>query len=542
MTTGIGAEPGLRSYALVVRRRKWWVIGLGLAGLGISVAISVTSANQYSATAQVLVQPSGGSAALGAAPQPVTPIQVQTSLLLVSSAPVKQAVFRQLGTEPAVSAAQVAQTNIIAITAISTAPARAALIANTYAREFIKHQRTVAFRELTAAELQLRAQIRSLRKQIKTLRAATGAASEVAALLNQQAVLKEQLAQMQVNGTVTTGGLSLVTPAQAPASPSAPKPRRDGLLGLAAGLILGLGAAFLRDNLDDALNSKEAAEHIGGAPVLAAVPMVTSWKKRDKPLVVSIASPTSPAAEAYRSLRTSLQFARQEHDLQTILVTSPAAAEGKTSTLANLGAVFAQAGEQVVLVSCDLRRPRLGKFFALDEEIGLTTMMLGQHSLEQAVQPVHGHQGLWVLGAGPLPPNPAELLNGTQAREAFAALRKGFDLVLIDSPPLLPVTDAVVLSKEADGVLLIVAAGQTRRGDLHRAAEKLAQVNAPVLGLVLNEVTRQGGNGYSNAYSYGYGTYVAAGPDRPRTNVPVHANGNGSVPASVISKHGHRAR
>ena len=249
-----------------------------------------------------------------------------------------------------------------------------------------------------------------------------------------------------------------------------------------AGLILGLAAAFLRDSLDDAVTTKETAEEFGGSTVLAAVPMVTSWKKRDRPLVVSLARPMSPAAEAYRSLRTSLQFARQERDLHTILVTSPAAAEGKTSTLSNLGAMFAQTGQRVVLVSCDLRKPRLGQFFGIDEKAGLTTAILGEQPVEELIQAVPGDDNLWLLGSGELPPNPAELLNGRRIQEVFAALRELFDLVLIDSPPVLPVTDAVVLAKDADATLLIVAAGQTSRGDLQRAAEKLAQVNARVVG------------------------------------------------------------
>ena len=541
MTSEFSTDPTLRSYVLLVRRRKWWVAGLAVAGLGISLALSFTEAKQYTATAQVLVQSQGGPSSLASPQQAVTPTDVQTELLLVTSAPVKSAVSRKLGSVPGVSAAEVAQTNVISVTAIATGPAQAALVANTYATAFVTYQQTVALNGLTAAEAQLRTQIRSLGKQISGLR---GASAQAAALVNQQVVLKEQLAQMQVNGSVATGGLELVTPAQAPTSPSAPKPVQNGLLGLVAGLVLGLAAAFLRDNLDDAVATKDETEQLTGNPVLAMVPMVTSWKRRDKPVVVSMATPTAPAAEAYRSLRTSLQFAQQDRELRTILVTSPAAAEGKTSTLANLGAVFAQAGARVVLVSCDLRRPRLGKFFGLDEQAGLTTVLLGEQSLEQVIQPVPGYENLHVLAAGPLPPNPAELLSGQAARQIFAALRQQFGLVLIDSPPLLPVTDAVVLSKEADATLLVVAAGQTRRGDLQRAAEKLAQVNATVVGTVLNEVTRQSGygHGYGSGYGYGYGygSYAAAEVALP--TVPVPANGKATDAAAIVSKHGRRAR
>ncbi len=185
--------------------------------------------------------------------------------------------------------------------------------------------------------------------------------------MNQQAVLQLQLNQLELNSASQTTPSLVVTPAAPPLSPSSPKPAQDALLGFVAGLILGLAVAFMRESLDDAVSAKEMVEHITNAPMLAAVPMVTSWRKRDRPLVVSLARPSSPATEAFRSLRTSLQFARAEHELRTILVTSPAASEGKTSTLANLGAVFAQAGQNVLMVSCDLRKPRLGQFFGIDE-------------------------------------------------------------------------------------------------------------------------------------------------------------------------------
>jgi len=536
MTSEFGSDPTLRSYAQLVRRRKWWVIAFALVGLMVALAISFTETKQYAASAQVLVQPSTESSALGSTVQPVTPTDVQTMLQLVTSAPVTSAVRRQLGSAPAVSASEVAQTNVISITAISTVPARAAKIANTYAKAFVADQRTVALNSLTSAEAQLRGEIKSLSKQIKQLRGTAGTASEQTALLNQQAVLSEQLTQMQVNTSGETGGLTVVTPAQTPTSPSSPKPTENGLLGLVAGLILGLAAAFLRESLDDAVATKETAEEYGGATVLAAVPMVNSWKKRDKPLVVSLARPMSPAAEAYRSLRTSLQFARQERDLRTILITSPAASEGKTSTLSNLGAMFAQAGQRVVLVSCDLRKPRLGEFFGLDERLGLTTAILGEQPVEELIQPVPGDDNLWLLGSGQMPPNPAELLNGRRIQDVFNTLRGLFDLVLIDSPPVLPVTDAVVLAKDADAALLVVAAGHTSRSDLQRAAEKLAQVNARVVGLVLNETTRQGG-GYGHGYQYGYGgTYIS---DRAVPAVPAQLNGS-AAPAPPSHRGGSR--
>jgi succinoglycan biosynthesis transport protein ExoP len=544
MSTEFGSDPNLRSYARLVRRRKWWVSGFAAAGLAASIGLASLQPHQYTASAQILVQSTAQAGALGSAQQAVTPTQVQTMLLLVASAPVQQAVRHRIGSAPPVIASEVAQTNVIAVSATSTDPARAAVIANAYGRAFVRNQQKIALNSLTAAEARLKAQIRSAGQEATALRHKPQAASQLTALINQEAVLKEQLAQMQVNGTAATGGMALVTPAVAPAAPSSPKPAQDGVLGLLIGLVLGLAAAFLRDSLDDSLSSKEETEHITGAPVLAVVPMVNSWKKRSKPLLVSITSPSSPAAEAYRSLRTSLQFAGQERELRMILVTSPSASEGKTSTLANLGAVFAQAGHRVVLVSCDLRRPRLGQFYGIDESAGLTSVMLGQAELTDVVQAIGGQPNLWLLPAGPLPHNPAELLNGHRAQEIFATLRQHFDLVLIDSPPVVPVTDAVILSKDADATLLIVAAGQTKHAHLKRAAEKLRQVDAPIVGVVLNETTRQAGSSYGSAYGYGYGSYSSYAPDAA---VPAQAPGNAQAPGKLAAsaaggRHGHRAR
>jgi len=521
--TEFGSEPSIRTYLHILRQRKWWVGSIAVLGLAASLAFSLTAQKQYSATAQLLVQPSVNASGVGGAQQePVTQTEVETELQLVTSAPVQQAVRNRLQSTPAVSASEVGQTDVMAITATSGTPSQASVIANLYATDFVQYQQAVASRSLTTAEAQLGSQISSVGKQLNSLRGNT-TSPEATALLNQEAVLKEQLAQMQVSGSVDTGAVVLVTPAQTPVSPSSPKPVQDALLGLAAGLALGLGAAFLRDSFDDRLTSKEATEHAGGAPVLAMIPAVPSWR-RQTPLVVTATEPNSPAAESYRSLRTSLQFARQEQQLRSLVVTSPGVGEGKTSTLANLGVVFAQAGERVVLVSCDLRRPRIGEFFGLDEHAGLTSVLLDQRTLEEMVQPVPGFDRLSLLPAGPVPSNPAELLNSAHALDIFTRLRDQYDLVLIDSPPMLPVTDATILSRHADATLMLAAAGQTRRADLHRAVEKLDQVGATILGIVLNKVTRQTGSYYG--YTYSYKTYRAEAHVGAQAG---HPNGNSEI-------------
>ncbi len=230
-------------------------------------------------------------------------------------------------------------------------------------------------------------------------------------------MLKGQLAQLQVAGATASTGLELVTPATAPTSPSSPKPVQDALLGLLAGLALGIGAAFLRDSLDDTLTSGEAVERVSGAPVLATVPMVPSWRKKANPVVISVSDPTSQPAEAYRSLRTSLQFARQDRTVRTMLVTSPSAGDGKTATVVNLGAVFAQTGARVVLVSCDLRRPGLGQFFALGEHAELSSVLTGEQPLDRA------------LSAGAARGRPVDAGHAVGRREPHRAARRPPDAV-----------------------------------------------------------------------------------------------------------------
>jgi capsular exopolysaccharide synthesis family protein len=346
-------------------------------------------------------------------------------------------------------------------------------------------------------------------------------ASQIAALAGQQATLNEELASLQVNGAASTGGVQVVTPAKAPTSPSSPKPVQDGLIAALLGLLVGIGVALLSDHLDDAVYSKEEASHLAGdAPVLGVIPRISSWKRRSDTVLASVDSRNSSVAEAYRSVRTSLRFAGHDGDMKTILVTSPSAGEGKTSTIANLGVVLAQANKRVVIVSCDLRRPRLGQFHNRSESPGFTSVILGETSLGDAIQIVQEVGNLFFLGSGDVPPNPTELLDSNDAREIFAKLRQTFDIVLLDSPPLLPVTDAVILAEMADATLLVIAAGETKRKQVEEAAEMLAQSDASRVGVILNEVEVGGRYGYRDRYG-SYGTYV---PSTPKSS----AKGNGS--------------
>jgi len=204
--------------------------------------------------------------------------------------------------------------------------------------------------------------------------------------------------------------------------------------------------------------------------------------------LITVSEPRSPISEAYRTLRTNLDFAGLDRALKTLAVTSAGVAEGKSTTLANLAVVSAQAGRRIILVDADLRRPMLHQVFGLDNSAGLTTMMMGSDALDSP--PLHDTaiDGLSVLTSGPLPPNPAEVMGSRRMEEVIAALAGRADQVLFDTPPVIAVTDAAVLATKVDGVLLVISAGHTRRDYARTALQRLQQINARVVGAVLTNV------------------------------------------------------
>jgi capsular exopolysaccharide synthesis family protein len=527
-------EANLRSYLWVIRRRLHWVLAIAILCVAVALGISLTQKKEYTATAQLLVQPSTGVVSNAVTQQTITPTDVGTELELVTSAPVKSAAQKKLGFEPKVSAAEAGTTNVINVSATARTPAEAAKIANLYANAFVGYETTTSNNALTAGESALQSQINSVNSQVGALEAGPTSASTTAtisALESQESILKDELAQLQVTGAETPGGVEVAALAQAPTSPSSPKPTKDGIIALVAGLVLGIAAAFAVEYFDDKVYTKSDAERAaGGTPVVAMIPELPGWKKKDEAVLISQADPNSPVTEAYRSLRTALKFTPHDGALKTILVTSASASDGKTSTVANLGVILAKAGERVIIVSCDLRRPRLGDFVHNPETEGITSALVANGSQHLAIQPVDGTPGLSLLGTGPIPPNPAELLGTTKAAHVFHSLRQMFDVVLIDSPPLLPVSDALILSRYADTVLFVAAAGETKRGELERAFELLQQSTTRIAGIVLNKVSKRTG-GYGYGYGYGYGKryeYVA--------KAPVHATNGHSANGSDAYK------
>ncbi|MDQ6927036.1 MAG: polysaccharide biosynthesis tyrosine autokinase [Actinomycetota bacterium] len=513
----------LRDDLRVLRKRKGTVILTVALLVGVTLAVSYLQTPVYAATTEVLLQSRPTESLFdsntGQALDPARAVDTQIRVFL--SQPVRNAVKQQLGVSPHISVSGVTGTDVLDVTAESTVPKRSAIVADAYANAYIDFRRKQAVDDILAASKQIQTQIDDIQKQMDSAEAEVGAApaAQQAAvrqsvnnrkdlLSSQQAVFRQKLDQLQVDQAIKSGGAQLVTPATVPTSPVRPQPLRNAAIALVLGLVLGIGLVFLLEYLDDSVKGKDDLERAaGGLPVLGVIPLV-EWKDRERPQVVSLTDPRSPASEAYRTLRTSIQFMSLERPVRTMQITSPSAEEGKSTTIANLGVAIARAGQRVVILDCDLRRPRMHEFFGLDKSVGFTSVLLGKVPLSAALQPVPNQSRLSILASGPPPPNPSELLSSSRTVEVLTSLQAEADIVLIDCPPLLPVTDALVVSGRVDATLVVCVAGSTSRKEATRAIELLRQVDAPLVGTVLNGVTAD------DAYDYGY-SYRYYTPDDP---------------------------
>jgi len=287
--------------------------------------------------------------------------------------------------------------------------------------------------------------------------------------------------------------------ASIPEKPVSPNPMRNLAVGLVLGLVLGIGLAFLRDLLDNTVKDRQNLEEITGVAVVGSIPM--DKERRNYP-AKSLDNDNSSFAEAFRKLRTNLQFLKVDNPPRVIVVTSSLPSEGKTTTAINIALALAEGANTVALVDGDLRRPRLDKHLGLVGSVGFSTVLAGRASLSDALQ-TSAFPGVTVLTSGAVPPNPSELLGSLAAKKVLDELRAHFDYVVIDSSPLLAVTDAAILAAGADGVLIMARYGETKRDQLAHAVGNLRSVGAPLLGTVFTITPSRGGT-YSYSY-YGYG-------------------------------------
>jgi polysaccharide biosynthesis transport protein len=475
--------------------------------------------------------------------------------------------------EDKVSVGQDGESNVLRISATDPDPVKARDIAQAVAEGYIENRRQAAVSglEKAAKDIQdklgpLQTQIAMLDTQIAAGPAAPGATSALStpeksatatgpsqpgpgpdptgspagAPSSQEALKAARYAaavqyetlyarqqELIVNISLQRGDAELIADAKVPDEPNSPHPRRDAALGAFVGLLLGLGVSVLREQLNDKIRSADEVERLTGLPLLAQLPF-------DDQAAEGVAvdkRPNSPFGEAMRSLRTSIQYQGVDSPVRVILVTSSLSGEGKSLVAANLAAAFAQADYRTLLVSADLRRPTVeGLFGELDPSVGLIGVIsglvrgknaptsdgrgngYGPESIEEAtVEALRATpiSGLLLLPSGPTPPNPAELLGSRRMATILNHLSMNADVVVIDSPPLLPVTDAAVLAAKCDGVVLVAGANETPRAALERAKTILDGTGARVLGVVFNKSRNAPGGYYYGGY-HGDGQDAAA--------------------------------
>ncbi len=424
-------------------------------------------------------------------------------------------------------------TQLVGVSVTDTNSARAAAAATAVAQVFISHINALESTKYAADATTLRRQLAKAQADVGHVTREIG---HVSGRTGGLSVLQQQLAayeatyrsllstseQFSVLRDSSTNTVAIDSPATV-AVVGPHSLRMAGLIGLLV-LILGAGIAYLNDYLKDLPRSPEEIEELCGAPILGTVPRFDT--KRMGTSLVAARDPRSTTAEAYRLIRTNIRFMNVDTPARVIVVTSSLAREGKSTTISNLAEVFSQGGARVTLVDADLRRPTLHRLFGQSRTSGLTSLLLnGLGDMGPATS--NSDPNLSVINSGPIPPNPADLLASHRMEALVSSLRNTSEMVLIDSPPVIPVSDAALLATLSDGVILVVDPGSTKRRELRRARERIEAVNSRVLGIVVNRLSARGAGGYYYYYSHADYHYEY-GSDAPpskngakKTDVPV---------------------
>ena len=474
----------LREY-LRVLRRQWILIALiALLGLGAAVLVTALTPKSYTAQAKAFVSVpvnapnENGTSALAEA-SAFAQARVKSYVGLSDSELVLQPVITQLRLNTTVSK--------LAGKVVATNPVATVLL------------------DISATD----------KNRVKAAQIANAVASKMATVIEGLEKTRNS-SQSQVIVTITR-------PATTPSTPVSPRPGLNYALGLVIGLALGVAVAMLRERMDSSVKSSEQVRAISGSSPLGTVNYSSEIAKTP---LVSL-NPRAPLAEAYRTIRTRLQFVDVDDPPRRIVVTSAGQGEGKTVGACNLAITIANTGARVCLVEADLRRPRVSRYLGIEGSVGLTNVLAGQRRLDELLVPWHDGL-LTVLSAGTSPPDPSELLGSQHMHTLMEDLSLRFDFVIIDAPPLLPVTDAAVIAQAADGAVVVVRHGQTRRDDLSRSVDILRQANARLLGTVITFAP--GGDG-KLGYEYGYG-YTEDNPSGTTTGSDP-GSGPARTPASA---------
>jgi capsular exopolysaccharide synthesis family protein len=496
--------------------RKWSILAVTVLTVAVALLVSSRQTPIYVSEAGVLVMPidTGSESVAPEAPN------LATEAELISSVAVAEIVAENLGIgdDPrdllaSLDVDQPTDTEILEVSYRDPNPARARRLATGFADGYLQFREAEASKLILERATDLEAQIQALEQRLRNVqedlvrlsdndpRSAT-LESEAANL--QGLILQTQITRLGLPREVTGG--QVIQPASVANSPVSPDHVVNGALGLAVGLALGIGLALVRDRMSGRLRSSDEVEEYLEAPVLGVVPRVPDWRRPKRAYLVSAARWRSPAAEAYRVLRTNVLWTTST-GAKSIVVTSTHSGEGKSATVANLGVVLARAGKRVTLVSADLRRPRLHEFFRREGLIGLSDVLAGRLPLDAVVQEVTlpssapmdlSTVSLRLVSSGPVPEDPAELLGSATMAKVIEELVRVSDIVLIDAPPVMPVTDAPVVAAVTKNVLFVIGPNSATRASVLSARQQLERVGATILGGVLN------GPNAIKAQSFGY--------------------------------------
>jgi capsular exopolysaccharide synthesis family protein len=503
----------LRWYFSVIRRWLWLIVGCTLLLATLAFLVSSRMPPVYSASATLLVHQAPATGTSDYTAILISERLVSTYSQMLSGRPVLEAAIARLELEETpdglarkMRVELVRDTQLVRLSVEDTDPTRAALIANTIAEAFIAQIKALQAERYADSLASVQEQIVELAALIEETEAAIddlgtpGTAQEeaqaarletiLAGYHNTYTALLQNYEQMRLTAAQATDNVIVFEKAQVPGSSVQPNKLKRMALAAVVGAMLAAGVAFLVEYLDDTIKTPD---DVSGALGLSTLGAIGRLAKGGQELVVAT-QPFSPMAEAFRVLCTNVRFSSVDRPLRTLLVTSPGTQEGKSTTVANLAVAMVQSGLRTVAVDADLRRPRLHQLFGLDLGEGLIGALLEERT-DGRLQPAL-MEGLRVLPAGKLLPNPAKWLGSRRMGKLLAELAEQVEVVLIDSPPVLSVADAAVLARGVDGVLLVLEAGHTRREVARHAVESLRQVGANLVGVVLNAVPTHNGSDY----------------------------------------------
>lgn len=503
---------------LEILRRRWLTIAIAVVlVVGAAVALSARTEARYRAEARVSVSTTAAQDRLdpssGSTNAQTLQRRLENELELARSDDVEQAAEAAVGGSFDASVRADSDSDTLVFSATALSADEAAERANAYAAAFVAERTSSTADELDAATATLNARLADIEaerddilEQIDDGADERRFSAQLAALDSEEATLRSSLREIKIAEDLAAAGSATVTRAATPPSaPFEPAWSRNVALALVVGLVLGVGAALLRETLDGTIRTKDALEAATGRPTLGLLPKPGPGKAADRPVLVTASA--GAFVEGMRSLRSSLLFARDDAKTSVFAFTSPSPAEGKTTTVVNLALSLARAGHSVVLVDADLRRPRAGEACGVDLHApGLADALTGRTGLQLHSEQVTGEQLFEVLPAGIDVPDPAEVLASPGFQALVDHLRSMFEIVVLDTAPVLPVADALAVAAAADATVVVARSGETNAKQAEAAMELLERADADVIGTVLTDADERSGYGRYGAYGYGGGS------------------------------------